>query len=118
MLELKRILGSFKFSQLLCNRCDELFHFTDDHSRVKLLPTEDDEGSDYINANYMPVYIQLLTLVLRRTSTLILVINSYHFTVSLIMQTSVSSNFDKRKNRQYINSGQMRRGTKLFVGVP
>ena len=29
---------------------------TDDHSRVKLLPTEDDEeGSDYINANYMPV---------------------------------------------------------------
>uniref|UniRef100_K1R9H5 protein-tyrosine-phosphatase n=1 Tax=Magallana gigas TaxID=29159 RepID=K1R9H5_MAGGI len=27
-----------------------------DHSRVKLLPTEDDEGSDYINANYMPGY--------------------------------------------------------------
>ncbi|XP_062605500.1 tyrosine-protein phosphatase 10D-like isoform X2 [Saccostrea cucullata] len=25
-----------------------------DHSRVKLLPTEDDEGSDYINANYIP----------------------------------------------------------------
>ncbi|KAK3790007.1 hypothetical protein RRG08_016325 [Elysia crispata] len=25
-----------------------------DHSRVKLLPTDDDEGSDYINANYMP----------------------------------------------------------------
>ncbi|XP_078323540.1 tyrosine-protein phosphatase 10D-like isoform X2 [Crassostrea virginica] len=24
-----------------------------DHSRVKLLPTEDDEGSDYINANYI-----------------------------------------------------------------
>lgn len=31
----------------------------DDHSRVKLLPTEDDEeGSDYINANYMPVSAQ------------------------------------------------------------
>ncbi|XP_056016876.1 receptor-type tyrosine-protein phosphatase H-like [Ostrea edulis] len=27
-----------------------------DHSRVKLLPTEDDEGSDYINANYIPGY--------------------------------------------------------------
>lgn len=26
-----------------------------DHSRVKLLPTEDDETGDYINANYMPV---------------------------------------------------------------
>ena len=26
-----------------------------DHSRVKLLPTDDEEGSDYINANYMPV---------------------------------------------------------------
>ena len=26
-----------------------------DHTRVKLLPDEDDEASDYINANYMPV---------------------------------------------------------------
>ncbi|KAK7480743.1 hypothetical protein BaRGS_00028004, partial [Batillaria attramentaria] len=25
-----------------------------DHSRVKLLPTDDEEGSDYINANYLP----------------------------------------------------------------
>lgn len=25
-----------------------------DHSRVKLLPTDDEEGTDYINANYMP----------------------------------------------------------------
>lgn len=25
-----------------------------DHSRVKLLPTDDEEGSDYINANYVP----------------------------------------------------------------
>lgn len=25
-----------------------------DHSRVKLLPSEDEEGSDYINANYIP----------------------------------------------------------------
>lgn len=29
-----------------------------DHSRVKLLPTDDEEGSDYINANYMPVSTQ------------------------------------------------------------
>ncbi|CAM1318251.1 Uncharacterised protein g6905 [Pycnogonum litorale] len=28
-----------------------------DHSRVKLLPTDDEEGSDYINANYMSGYI-------------------------------------------------------------
>ena len=28
-----------------------------DHSRVKLLPTDDEDGSDYINANYMPVSI-------------------------------------------------------------
>ncbi|CAI9729417.1 phosphatidylinositol phosphatase PTPRQ [Octopus vulgaris] len=27
-----------------------------DHSRVKLLPMDDDEGSDYINANYIPGY--------------------------------------------------------------
>lgn len=27
-----------------------------DHSRVKLLPTDDEDGSDYINANYMPGY--------------------------------------------------------------
>ncbi|XP_076062887.1 protein tyrosine phosphatase 10D [Oratosquilla oratoria] len=27
-----------------------------DHSRVKLLPTDDEEGSDYINANYVPGY--------------------------------------------------------------
>ncbi|KAH7716570.1 Protein-tyrosine phosphatase [Aphelenchoides avenae] len=25
-----------------------------DHSRVKLIPTDDEEGSDYINANYIP----------------------------------------------------------------
>ena len=30
-----------------------------DHSRVKLLPTDDEEGSDYINANYMPVSTNL-----------------------------------------------------------
>ncbi|KAI1301523.1 Tyrosine-protein phosphatase 10D [Halotydeus destructor] len=27
-----------------------------DHSRVKLLPTDDEEGSDYVNASYIPGY--------------------------------------------------------------
>ena len=41
--------------------------FPVDHSRVKLLPTDEDEsegGSDYINANYMPVSTVALTLML------------------------------------------------------
>ena len=29
--------------------------FKDDHSRVKLLPMDEDDTSDYINANYIPV---------------------------------------------------------------
>ena len=29
--------------------------FTVDHSRVKLLPLDDEEGSDFINANFIPV---------------------------------------------------------------
>lgn len=26
-----------------------------EHSRIKLMPTDDEEGSDYINGNYIPV---------------------------------------------------------------
>lgn len=26
-----------------------------DHSRVKLMPADDEEGSDYLNASYIPV---------------------------------------------------------------
>ena len=37
-----------------------LFRFTNilpyDHSRVKLQPTDDEEGSDFINANFVPGY--------------------------------------------------------------
>ena len=32
-----------------------LFFSVDDHTRVKLTPIDDEEGSDYVNANYMPV---------------------------------------------------------------
>ena len=34
---------------------DPCLHFSVDHSRVKLQAADDDETSDYINANYMPV---------------------------------------------------------------
>ena len=36
-----------------------------DHSRVKLIPTDDDDGSDYVNASYIPVslYSTVLELV-------------------------------------------------------
>lgn len=32
-----------------------LFPFTDDFSRVRLVSMNEEEGSDYINANYIPV---------------------------------------------------------------
>lgn len=31
-----------------------------DQSRAKLLPTDDEDGSDYINASWMPVSIALV----------------------------------------------------------
>ncbi|ELT95888.1 hypothetical protein CAPTEDRAFT_120303, partial [Capitella teleta] len=46
-------------AELQCNRTKNRFTniLPFDHSRVKLLPLDDDdEGSDYINANYMPGY--------------------------------------------------------------
>uniref|UniRef100_A0A0R3S234 Protein-tyrosine-phosphatase n=1 Tax=Elaeophora elaphi TaxID=1147741 RepID=A0A0R3S234_9BILA len=33
-----------------------------DHSRVKLIPTDDDDGSDYVNASYIPVSIPAIKL--------------------------------------------------------
>ena len=38
-------------------KATSLFFLAGDHSRVKLLPADEEEGSDYINANYMPVSI-------------------------------------------------------------
>lgn len=34
-----------------------------DHSRVKLQPTDDEEGSDYINANFVPVSMSVITKI-------------------------------------------------------
>lgn len=37
-----------------------------DHSRVKLMPTDDEDGSDYVNASYIPVrlFATILLLIL------------------------------------------------------
>ena len=45
-------------ADLPCNRPKNRFTniLPYDHSRVKLLPTDDEEGSDFINANYIPGY--------------------------------------------------------------
>lgn len=44
-------------ADLPCNRPKNRFTniLPYDHSRVKLQPVDDEEGSDYINANYVPV---------------------------------------------------------------
>lgn len=45
------------FADLPCNRPKNRFTniLPYDHSRFKLQPVDDEEGSDYINANYVPV---------------------------------------------------------------
>lgn len=47
------------FADLPCNRPKNRFTniLPYDHSRFKLQPVDDDEGSDYINANYVPVSV-------------------------------------------------------------
>lgn len=48
-------------ADLPCNRPKNRFTniLPYDHSRFKLQPVDDEEGSDYINANYVPVIINL-----------------------------------------------------------
>lgn len=55
-----------------------------DHSRVKLLPTDDEEGSDYINANYMPVSYNEIHIPNRNKTVLKL-------TLSLMLSSSIES---------------------------
>lgn len=45
------------FADLPCNRPKNRFTniLPYDHSRFKLQPVDDEEGSDYVNANYVPV---------------------------------------------------------------
>lgn len=45
------------FADLPCNRPKNRFTniLPYDHSRFKLQPVDDEEGSDYINSNYVPV---------------------------------------------------------------
>lgn len=54
-------------ADLPCNRPKNRFTniLPYDHSRFKLQPVDDEEGSDYINANYVPVIVTChLTLIL------------------------------------------------------
>lgn len=54
------------FADLPCNRPKNRFTniLPYDHSRFKLQPVDDDEGSDYINANYVPVRAERNVLIL------------------------------------------------------
>ena len=51
-------------ADLPCNRPKNRFTniLPYDHSRFKLQPVDDEEGSDYINANYVPVSFLSLSL--------------------------------------------------------
>lgn len=57
--ELKHVVPNqpCTFADLPCNRPKNRFTniLPFDHSRFKLQPVDDEEGSDYINANYVPV---------------------------------------------------------------
>lgn len=52
-------------ADLPCNRPKNRFTniLPYDHSRFKLQPVDDEEGSDYINANYVPVNIIIYIII-------------------------------------------------------
>ena len=56
-------------ADLPCNRPKNRFTniLPYDHSRVKLQPTDDEEGSDYVNANYVPVSIKFFLVISLQT---------------------------------------------------
>lgn len=53
-------------ADLPCNRPKNRFTniLPYDHSRFKLQPVDDEEGSDYINANYVPVSVSFFSFSL------------------------------------------------------
>jgi len=53
---------SWDDAELQCNRPKNRFTniLPYDRTRVKLLPLDDDDGSDYINANWIPVRQQTM----------------------------------------------------------
>lgn len=55
-------------ADLPCNRPKNRFTniLPYDHSRFKLQPVDDEEGSDYINANYVPVNALMLFCLHRK----------------------------------------------------
>lgn len=64
-------------ADLPCNRPKNRFTniLPYDHSRFKLQPVDDEEGSDYINANYVPVrkpFKQTLKAIRTRTILILL----------------------------------------------
>lgn len=65
-------------ADLPCNRPKNRFTniLPYDHSRFKLQPVDDEEGSDYINANYVPVII--FNYYLMKASDQILIENMYN----------------------------------------
>ena len=65
-------------ADLPCNRPKNRFTniLPYDHSRFKLQPVDDEEGSDYINANYVPVSLRLNLCITCTIETLLIKI--YH----------------------------------------
>ena len=65
-------------ADLPCNRPKNRFTniLPYDHSRFKLQPVDDEEGSDYINANYVPVSLSLNLCITCTIETLLIKI--YH----------------------------------------
>lgn len=79
------------FADLPCNRPKNRFTniLPYDHSRFKLQPVDDEEGSDYINANYVPVSLRrdscMLTnrFLLRTISPYLITWSQFRFFINI-----------------------------------